>query len=447
MTPDRVSSPFHPLRIALLIATPSDPGFLRPLVEAWGRRPDRYRTLLVSAYPRAALPPPYRDGEVHVPAWIAPSPLRRRLRALLAGARGLLPGGAPALPGEIFGAPPDLPEELRVWYDRTGRDLVGRLDALEARSEPFFRAFRPAIVVSIADFSPPMDAVIWGARARGIPTLNIQHGPFFCDGIDLLAMPGKWREVFPFDHFAYWGDHARRLFTGAGYPPGRMWGVGSLLFDGAPAARTEEARLEARRFYGLPAVARVALIVHQPFLRYLPVTGVLFDAADDVRSWYRMLLDGLTASPGWHALLKPHPTTGPTEPDLLLLDDLAAALPPARVRRAGATDEVWRAVAAADVVITYNSTLGFQGLAAGRPLVVARPRTAHKDDPFTTSGAAHVAGEAADIIRLLRQAAAGSLPVPPAASILLEDQVGPLDGGAAERLRLVIDRIVAEEAG
>jgi hypothetical protein len=228
---------------------------------------------------------------------------------------------------------------------------------------------RPRVVVTYAEAGGWGRAIMLEARRRGIPSAGIQHGFIYRRWLNYLHEPDEMAPSptmaldpgFPrpdltlvFDRFA-----AHHLQTAGAFPPGALAVTGSPGLDRLAArvhAVSAGERVAARVALGLDDGDRAALVVSKraQLGRWLPLLVAVTDRIDA----------GRAASPGQgrtRLVVKPHPAeTAASYADVFGAG--SAAIPPASL-------ELATLLAAADLVVTVNSTVAIDAMALGIPAV------------------------------------------------------------------------------
>jgi hypothetical protein len=263
------------------------------------------------------------------------------------------------------------------WSARAMDEAGGALDRLSPRA-----------VTTYAEAGGWGRALVLEARRRGIPSIGIQHGfiyrhwlNYLHEADELLARGEDRGAPIPdrtlvFDRYA-----ARHLETAGRYPADAIAVTGSARLDELAArvgAWTGEARLEARHDLGVADGERLV---------------VLAAKATEIAGQLPTVVAAVHEVEGARLVIKPHPAE--------TADAYAEATADAtRVSIAPRDADLARLLAAADALVTMNSTVAIDALVLGVPaLVVGLPNNL---SPFVDAGVMLGAGEAAEVAPRLR---------------------------------------------
>jgi hypothetical protein len=234
-----------------------------------------------------------------------------------------------------------------------------------------FDRLLPQTVVTYAEAGGWGRAIILEARRRGIPTAGIQHGFIYRHWLNYLheademapgadgGMPIPDRTLV-FDRYA-----AQHLETAGRFPADAIRVTGNARLDDLVARFAEAAggeRAAIRRALGAGAEDRVVVLA----AKYAEIRRDLPD-----------LVAASERTTGARLVIKPHPAETPQAYD-------AAISGAARARVAPADMDLARLLAAADGLVTMNSTVAIDALVLGVPaLVVGLPNNL---SPFVEAG-------------------------------------------------------------
>ncbi len=273
---------------------------------------------------------------------------------------------------------PELDAAARLQWPWSARAMDEAGAALDALS--------PRAVLTYAEAGGWGRALVLEARRRGIPSVGLQHGFIYRHWLNYLheadeIAPTAVTPGCPIpDRTLVFDDYARTHLLSAGhFPDAAVMVTGSARLDDL-AARVSAAGAtrEATRasVFGGPSGGEARLVVLTA--KHAEMGARLAD-----------LLGAVRALPTVRLVIKPHPAETPG-----VYADVAAGAP--NVSIADARADLARLLAAADAVVTMNSTVAIDGLVLGIPaLVVGRPTNL---SPFVDAGV--MAGaDGADAIR------------------------------------------------
>ncbi len=246
----------------------------------------------------------------------------------------------------------------------------------------------PQVVVTYAEAGGWGRAIVLEARRRGIPSIGIQHGFIYRHWLNYLHEPD---EVAPLDadrgfpapdrtllFDAYAAEH---LQTRGHLPSDRLVVTGSARLDDLKA-RVDDLRRagrdELRGGLGVPSDHKLI---------------VLAAKFSEIREELPKLFAAAGAQPGVRLIIKTHPaeTTAPYQA-------LASGI--GNISIAPADADLARLLAAADALVTMNSTVAVDGLVLGVPaLVVGWPTNL---TPFVDAGTM-MGGPDLDVSEALRR--------------------------------------------
>ena len=282
-------------------------------------------------------------------------------------------------------------------------------------------ALRPEVAVTYAEAGGWGRALVLEARRRGIPTAGIQHGFIYHHWLNYLHEADEFQPLgtdagapvpdrtLLFDRYA-----ARHLATAGHFPPHTLEVTGSAKLD--DMARS----VRGFRAGGVSALRREFGVNEG---QHLLVLAAKFTEIADALPGLFVAIDGMADV---HLVIKTHPAETPAP-------YLAMATTHARVSIAPAHADLARLLAAADVIVTRNSTVAIDSLVLGVPaLVIGAPSNLA---PFVDAGVM-VAAAGADITgtleRLLYDRAAREALLRRAAEFASRHDMRA-DGHAAER--------------
>jgi hypothetical protein len=291
-------------------------------------------------------------------------------------------------------------------------------------------ALAPSVVVTYAEAGGWGRALVLEARRRKVRSVGLQHGFIYRHWLNYLHEPDEMRPAgadagFPvpdrtlvFDRYAV--DH---LTASGHFPPSSIRVTGSARLDDLARHFSElrMARTGIRRELGVGDEAPLAILA----AKFIEVEREL-----------PALVAAAAALPGTRLVIKPHPAETPE----LYLPFIQTA---SNVSLAPAGADLSRLLAAADAVVTMNSTVAIDGLVLGLPaLVIGLPNNL---TPFVDAGAMLGARSGGDprpaLHALLYDASAREAQARAAAQFIARHGMRA-DGGAAERAAEEILRLV-----
>jgi hypothetical protein len=243
------------------------------------------------------------------------------------------------------------------WSARTMDEAGAAIDVLE-----------PAVVVTYAEAGGWGRALMVEARRRGVASAGIQHGFIYRHWLNYLHEADEMAPspAFPrpdvtllYDRYA-----AEHLTTAGSFPASSLRVTGSARLEALAARlaglRGQRDALRAR--HGVPADGALA---------------VLTSKHSEIRAELPALLDAVEQVPGLRLVVKPHPAETPAVYE-------AAVAGRSRTSVAPAAADLAELLAAADVIVSMNSTVAIDGLVLGIPaLVVGLPNNL---SPFVEAG-------------------------------------------------------------
>lgn len=273
-------------------------------------------------------------------------------------------------------------------------------------------------------------------RALGVSFFCVQKETTISPNT-MVAHAEETRRYAPFiaDHMVVCSERHKEFWIRAGTDPERIEVTGQPRFD---------LYWQPHRWPSRAAPERTALFFSYMLDAYHPEEGTA------VPAWERLHLEteaGLweLARQGWRIVIKPHPQQEVATLAARIRDELSPEVAP-RVRLAGGAEDARRLVVTSDVVVGFQSTALIETLAAGVPVVYTgwdplaaelRERLIAFDawegaltvvrDPVHLTAAILEAAERepSDADRALR-------------ARVVADELGPIDGHAAERALAVV---------
>ena len=257
----------------------------------------------------------------------------------------------------------ELEEVARVqwpWSVRAMDEAGAALDALQ-----------PRVAITYAEAGGWGRAMVLEARRRGIPSVGIQHGFIY-------------RHWLNYRHEA---DEMASLGSDAGFPKPTL----TLVFDGYAAEYLQRAGhfpAQSLRVTGSPRLDELAARVRAlapDRARLRRELGVADEASllvlaakfSEIEDDLRALFDAVIAHGGTRLIVKPHPAET-AEGYLRFAQDAPA------IHVADGSADLGRLLAAADGLVTRNSTVALDALVLGIPaLVVGLPNNL---SPFVDAG-------------------------------------------------------------
>jgi hypothetical protein len=265
------------------------------------------------------------------------------------------------------------------WSARAMDEAGAAIDALGCRT-----------VVTYAEAGGWGRALMLEARRRGVRSVGVQHGFIYRHWLNYLHEPDEFEAVgndqgFPapdvtlvFDHFAE--AHLR----GAGaFPPGRLAVTGSPRLDELITrigVMTDADRAATRDLVGAVRPEQKLVVLTAKFT--------------EVRDVLPALVDALRTRPDVYLAIKAHPAEVGD-----VYTPFIDGLPNIAIVAADA--DLARLLAAADAVVTRNSTVAIDAMVLGLPaLVIGLPNNL---SPFVEAGVMLGANDADGIVRALEQ--------------------------------------------
>lgn len=306
---------------------------------------------------------------------------------------------------------------LRWPCERLLRFRLPELLPLAAATENVLDHYPVGLLVSPDVADPRVRAFVLLAKARGIPTLEIQFGTYGPEAVE-------WR-FFLADTLAVWGESPRRVMAAHGVPAERMVVTGSPRHDSL--ARPNPAAVAAMRGdLGAGANDRIVLFASTHTTDSLSNPTV-------VREMKEAVFHACVKMPGLRLAIKPHPlenvsetrSLAPSGADFIFLD-------PAR--------DIRPYIAACDIFISTGSTATLDALILDKPVICLNfPGWETFSDLFARSGATLPAGNAAETRQaLLALSAPGEeclmRKLQDGRRRFVEDWAYRVDGGSAARI-------------
>ncbi len=234
-----------------------------------------------------------------------------------------------------------------------------------------FDALEPKVMLTYAEAGAWGRALVLEARRRGVRSVGIQHGFIYRHWLNYIHEPDEMHPAggnpgFPLPDRTLLYDRcaAEQLATSGHFPEARLSVTGSARLEALAAQVVEQrpAREQIRQRLGLRDGQRLAVLAAK-FTEIGPTLPAVIDAASRVQDL--------------RLVIRPHPAEVATVYAPLLANRTSASIAPAGAGLA-------ELLAAADVVITMNSTVAVDGLVLGVPaLVVGLPNNL---SPFVEAG-------------------------------------------------------------
>jgi hypothetical protein len=254
------------------------------------------------------------------------------------------------------------------WSVRTMDEAGAALDELH-----------PKVALTYAEAGGWGRALVLEARRRDIPSVGLQHGFIYRHWLNYLHEPDEFvafgadrgcpipTRTLVYDRYA---EH--HLTTAGQYPPGSLAVTGNARLDdlaSGVAAVDAEARRDIRTRLGVGPQQTLA---------------VLAAKFTEIRDHLPGLVAAVEGLPRVHLAIKPHPAETPSVYAALSVGRRNVSIAPPDL-------DLARLVAAADGLVTMNSTVAIDGLALGVPaLVIGLPNNL---SPFVAAGVMLGAGE------------------------------------------------------
>ena len=256
-----------------------------------------------------------------------------------------------------------------AFFDLCGPDLAATLllqlpwavRSYEEMAE-MLASVKPALVCLYAESSGWGRAAIAAARARGIPTLALQHGILYPRYYSYLHAREEADCPRP-DQTAVFGEAARRFLVEAGgYDAAALVVTGSPKFDDLREASRSWDREAIRARFGVARAEKLVVVAS----RYRGIRRT----HQSIGSAFPGLLRAARALAGVQLVVKPHPAETP--------DGYQAAIREAGAERARvvpARADLLELLHACDALVTVESLAAVEALVLGRPVVILNTPT------------------------------------------------------------------------
>ena len=299
---------------------------------------------------------------------------------------------------------------LRTWLMRMALRTAQAARGFQA----FYDAYPTTLLVTASDTG------FWGRCAtleairRGIPSLTLQHG----------MMVGKtaYAPVIS-TRFGAWGEASARWLTARGVPREQIVVTGAPRLDPI-INRPRAPREDVAKTLGLAPSARWVILATNP-IPFSRNAALLSTARAGVRAWEGSAI----------LILKLHPSEDPA-PYLAITEND----PSVRVVPHGVVD-LYDLLAAADVVLTFHSSVGLEAMLLDRPVVSLEAFGEENPIPYAREGAAPAVRNAAELTQALQEDVAPgerSGDRRAARRRFVRDNLLADDGKSAERVRDLI---------
>ncbi|KKW43432.1 MAG: Methyltransferase type 12 [Parcubacteria group bacterium GW2011_GWB1_57_6] len=251
---------------------------------------------------------------------------------------------------------PALEYLVGTYAERIVADMEG-LERIVVRERPDKVLLR----ASVGGRQPHFFLAARVARRLGIPSIELQHAGAYVDPRSVLSR-------LETDYLAAYGSHEREFYEQNGYAPERIILVGSPRFD-----RCIAERLQAQA-HGTRLLQEAGLDPARPvLLAAVPDEGVGFGIDSFMLAdFFRAVASIPARTPGLQVVFKFRP--GNREQ---ASRDFARSLVPDAVCMA--TEDLFSLICASDIAICGNSTVIYEVLIAGKPLLLHPWR---KDDTY-----------------------------------------------------------------
>lgn len=266
------------------------------------------------------------------------------------------------------------------------------LENLRQRLSAVLRRCRPDLVIVPQDVHDTPRLLVMLAQAAGIPTLATEHGI-------IANYPYRVRPLA--DRIALWGRGDIAYYLRHGYQPDRFAVIGQpvleRLWAGAQATRRPPSAGNAPEEAEAPAVGKPAVILYaaQP---YVPLSAR--NSPVEVVDLIGLVLDACRGRPEWQLVIKLHSLMDGGE-----LTHLSTADVNVRIARAGS---IYTMLAEADVLVTWSSTAGLEGLVMGKPLIVLQVPGKADYVPYVAAGAALGAATPTELAQAIERVLSGA---------------------------------------
>ena len=228
---------------------------------------------------------------------------------------------------------------------------------------------RPNLVIVPQDVHDAPRLLVMLAQAAGIPTLATEHGI-------IANYPYRVRPLA--DRIAVWGRGDIAYYLRHGYAPDRitvigqpvlerLWAARAPLADAAAPGQTDRATPRSRP-PGRDPVRRPALCA-----------ALRGNSPVEVVDLIGLVIDACRGRPDWRLIVKLHPLMDGSE--LAQLDTTGANV---TIARWAASTPCWPT----QILITWSSTAGLEGLVMGKPLISLQIPGKADYVPYVAEGAA-----------------------------------------------------------
>jgi hypothetical protein len=318
------------------------------------------------------------------------------------------------------------------FLDLAGSDLAGTLllqlpwavRCCEEMSEVLARV-EPALVVLYAESSGWGRAALGACRARGVPSLAIQHGILYPRYYSYLHAADEADCPRP-DRSAVFGEAARRFLVAQGhYAPEALVVTGSPKFDELQELARRLDRAALRRGLGVGPEQQLLVVAsrYRGIRHTHPAIGSAFAG----------LLQAVKEMPSVRLVVKPHPAES-AEPYARAVRDAAVAAKVTPPR-----SELLELLVACDALVTVESLSAVEALVLGRPVLVLNMPTNLAEIVEQGMALGVAAGQdAGPALRRLLFDADTRVALERARARHLQDVAHGLDGRATERILALI---------
>jgi len=306
---------------------------------------------------------------------------------------------------------------LDKWFARQRRELLV--------AERILARLRPQVLLTA--WEAARTAWLEAARARGVPTVSIQHGVMYPNSPDYYRRPGPGL-VRPTVMCVFGAYERRLLVEECGYSPDVVLATGSPRMNPDAVATPPDSavRAEVRRSLGVADEERMLVISGA---RHAVGEGLLSTTI------YARLLDG--ELPGIHLVVKLHPEEDQGDHYAALVDGLARAggympQPVTIVRHI----DVFQLLRAADAHLGIYSTVLTDAVMAGTPTMVAVGQAWSDLVGYVAAGVAQPVSSVDDVRAFMADPWAPTAEVRDA---FVREHFEPGDG--AERIASIVDSL------
>ncbi len=357
-------------------------------------------------------------------SWRVAAEVRRATRTVRDFWRGLLRSPAAHQAFSHRGVP---------FLDLSGRDLAATLllqlpwavRCFEEMSDALDHV-RPALCVLYAESSGWGRAAVAACRARGVPSLALQHGILYPRYFSYLHEEDEADCPRP-DTTAVFGEAAKRFLVARGaYPEASLVVTGSPKFDELRALSQSLDREALRRRLGVSAGETLLLVASR--FRGIRQTHQAIGSA------FPSLLAAVARIPGVRLVVKPHPAESS--------DTYARAIERAGLKDArvvGPKADLFELLVAADALCTVESLSAVEALVLARPVIVLNMPTNLREMVEQGMALGVASGEDPEAaLRLLFFDAETRAALERARGRYLEDVAHGVDGKATKRLLEIV---------